>query len=62
MSLGESIAVLEALLGLGLEEIVVFADDDRPMTLARALRISPARQRGSEWRLARSSPPDRRPA
>ncbi len=47
MTLDESIAVLEALLSSGLEEIAVFADDDRPMTLARSLRVSPARLRDS---------------
>jgi hypothetical protein len=39
----ESIAVLEALLSSEIEDISVFADDDHPVSLARALRIPPDR-------------------
>jgi hypothetical protein len=46
MSMDESVAVLEALLGSGLVEIAVFADDDRPMTLARSLRVPAERLPG----------------
>jgi len=45
MTPDESVAVLEALSSSGLEEIAVFAADDRPMTLARSLGIPPARLR-----------------
>lgn len=39
MNMAESIAVLEALLSSGLQEVGVFADDDHAMSLARSLRI-----------------------
>jgi hypothetical protein len=38
-SIDESIAILEALLTSELMDIAVFADDDRPMSLARSLGI-----------------------
>lgn len=42
-SIDESIAILEALLTSELMDIAVFADDDRPMSLARSLGISAER-------------------
>jgi hypothetical protein len=45
MSIDESIAVLEALLTSELMDVAVFADDDRPMSLARSLRIPAERLR-----------------
>ena len=45
MTPDESVAVIEALSSSGLEEVAVFAADDRPMTLARSLGTPPARLR-----------------
>jgi hypothetical protein len=39
MTLDDSIAVLEALLSSELQDIAVFADDDRPLSLAKSLDI-----------------------
>lgn len=47
MSLDDSIVVLEALLSSELEDIAVFADDDRPLSLARSLGIPAERIRGA---------------
>lgn len=44
-SIDASIAVLEALLTSELMDIAVFADDDRPMSLARSLGIPADRLR-----------------
>lgn len=44
-SIDDSIAVLEALLTSDLMDFAVFADDDRPMSLARSLGIPAARLR-----------------
>jgi hypothetical protein len=43
MSPEDSIAVLEALLSSEIQDIAVFADDDHPVSLARALGIPPDR-------------------
>jgi hypothetical protein len=45
MTMDESIVVLEALLSSELETVGVFANDDRPLSLALSLRIPPDRIR-----------------